>query len=384
MKIAFICTDFLTIPPINGGAIQILIDGIAPYISRNHDLTIYCITDPALPDREAVNGVKYIRFPRKNYTNHVARELSKQQSKNQHFDLIHVFNRPQNIHKYKAAMPKSKFIVSCHNDMFNKNIVSDEMGSIAINSVDKIMSISNYIGQTITARFPFAKGKVKTVYSGIDLSRYKPLWKVQSKRDELRKKVGVNHKKVILFVGRLCKAKGPDILIKAMGQVLKKHHDAVLVMIGSRSFSNRRRDSYVLNLHRLAKSLGNNRVIFTNFIPPREIPSYFLLGDVFVCSSQWEEPLARVHFEAMGAGLPVITTKRGGNAEIIKHNKNGIVIHDYRNPKAFADAISSLLSNPDKALKLAKAGRNFAENNFGFQHVSKRLESLYLSTMRGR
>lgn len=384
MKIAFICTDFLTVPPINGGAIQTLIDGVTPFIRRKHDLTIYCISDPSLPNRETVNGVKYIRVPRRDYAYHVALELSKQQSNNQHYDLIHVFNRPQHFHKYKAAMPKSRFIVSCHNEMFSKKVVSDEMGAFVIKSADKIMTVSDYIGQTIISRFPFAKGKVKTVYSGINLKRYTPIWmdKAQSKRDELRKKYGVNHKKVILFVGRLDKTKGPDILIHAMRQVIKKHHNAVLVMIGSRSFSKRQPNDYVLNLHKLAKSLGQNKVIFTNFIPPSEIPSYFLLGDLFVCSSQWQEPLARVHYEALGAGLPIITTNRGGNSEIIKHHKNGIVIDDYRNPKAFADAISLLLSHPSQARKLAKAGRKFVEKNFGFEHVSQRLDHLYHSVMK--
>ncbi|MEX2103902.1 MAG: glycosyltransferase, partial [Bacilli bacterium] len=73
---------------------------------------------------------------------------------------------------------------------------------------------------------------------------------------------------------------------------------------------------------------------------------HFLIGDIFVCSSQWQEPLARVHYEAMGAGLPIITTHRGGNAEVIKTGENGIVIEDYSNPQAWAATISYLLSNP--------------------------------------
>lgn len=386
MRIAFICTNAFTVPSINGGAIQMLIDGVTPYLSKKHRLTIYCITDPALPNREIANGVEYIRFPRRNYVNDVARELSKLHFNKKYYDLIHVFNRPQHIHKYKAAMPNSRFIVSCHNEMFRKKVVSETIGKSVIETVDKIMTISHYLGETIMARFPFAKGKVKTVYSGIDLSSYTPIWtnKARSKRDEIRKKVGVNHKKVILFVGRLCKDKGPDILIKAMKQVIKEHKDAVLVIVGSKWFSDTKENRYVVSLHQLAKSLGENKVIFTNFVPPSKIPSYFLLGDIFVCSSQWQEPLGRVHYEAMGAGLPIITTNRGGITEIIKHKKNGIVINDYKNPQAFADAISSLLSNPAQSLKLAKAGRNFVENHFAFEQVSRQLDHLYQSAMRKR
>jgi len=54
------------------------------------------------------------------------------------------------------------------------------------------------------------------------------------------------------------------------------------------------------------------------------------VGDIFVCASQWNEPLARIHYEAMAAGLPIITTDRGGNAEIFEDNVNGIIIKDYK------------------------------------------------------
>ncbi|MCY8887189.1 glycosyltransferase, partial [Bacillus spizizenii] len=56
-----------------------------------------------------------------------------------------------------------------------------------------------------------------------------------------------------------------------------------------------------------------DHVIFTKFIPADDIPNLFLMADVFVCSSQWNEPLARVNYEAMAAGTPLITTNRGGN-----------------------------------------------------------------------
>lgn len=383
MKIAFICTEMLTVPPIRGGAIQILIDGITPHIGGKHELTIFCIADPELPDREMVKGVEYIRLPKEDYAFHVAKELSRKQAERKFYDVIHVFNRPRYLLAYKAAMPDSRFVLSLHNEMFRVGKISDEMGSLVIKGVDKIMTISSYIGQTITARFPSAKRKIKTVYSGIDLKRYIPAWtdEAQIIRNELREKYGVENKKVVLFVGRLSAVKGPDVLIKAMQLVVQKHEDAVLVIVGSKWFHDERIDEYGTRIRRLAEELGEDRVIFTGFVPPIEIPSHYLIGDIFVCSSQWQEPLARVHYEAMGAGLPVITTNRGGNAEIISHLKNGIVIKEYTSPQAFADSIVFLLSNPAEALALAAAGRAYVEGSHGFEHVAKQLINLYLRAM---
>jgi len=384
IKIAFICTEMLTVPPLRGGAIQVLIDGVTPHLSQNHDLTIFCITDPDLPDREIVNGVEYIRVSRENYVFNVARELSKKQVNQEYYDVIHVFNRPRDVLIYKTAMSKSRFVLSLHNEMFKENKISTEMGNLVIRATDKIMTISEYIGTTITARFPLAKSKVKAVYSGVDFKKYKPIWseEVQNSRKEMRQKYGVEDKQVILFVGRLSPVKGPDILLKAMKGVFKKQHNAVLVIVGSKWFSDDTIDEYGLKLRQLAESLGENKVIFTGFLPPSEIPVHFLIGDLFVCSSQWQEPLARVHYEAMGAGLPVITTNRGGNTEIVNHLHNGIVIDDYSNPEAFTDAISYLLSNKKEADSIGKAGRKFVESNHGFEHVTKRLEDLYTAAMK--
>jgi len=58
-------------------------------------------------------------------------------------------------------------------------------------------------------------------------------------------------------------------------------------------------------------------VVFTGFIPPSEIPPYYNVGDIFVCASSGMSP-ARIHYEAMAAGLPIITTDR---AEMQKYSK---------------------------------------------------------------
>lgn len=380
MRIALICTEMLTVPSIRGGAIQIFIDGVIPHLSGKHEVTVFCIQDKELRNREVVKGVTYIRVPKEDYPNHVARELKKLQSDKRIFDVIHVFNRPKYVPVIHGAMPGSRIVLSCHNEMFRLDKLPDDIGRKVVKTAHRIMSISNYIGNTIVNRFPEAAAKVKTVYSGIHLGQYKPIWRedAQAERSRLRKKYGVDNKKVVLFVGRLSANKGADVLLQAMQRVVKKHEDAVLVIVGSKWFSDNRVDDYIENLRRLGDALGKDRVVFTNFVPPSQIPSIYLLGDVFVCASQWQEPLARVHYEAMGAGLPIITTNRGGNPEIITNHKNGIVISAYTDPWAFANSISHIFTNPSKAKELGLAGRNFVESNYGFEHVAKRLEDLYV------
>ncbi|OLO37199.1 glycosyl transferase [Alkalihalophilus pseudofirmus] len=373
MKIAFVCTENLPSPAINGGAIQVLIDGIVPILSEKHDITIFSVADPSLPKQEKIGNIEYIRVPYQYFSREITKQLAKSQ-----FDIIQVYNRPKAILRYKEVAPNSKFILSLHNDVMREAKISSELGIKVIETCDHILTISHFIKQQIIKRFPEAEQKTTVAYSGINLNEFSPIWSpyIQPIRQHYREKYGVENQKVILFAGRLCKSKGPHLLIQAIKPLLKKHPDAVLVIAGGRWYSDNSIDYYVNYLHQLAKPLGN-KVIFTKFIPAQEIPKFFLMADIFVCSSQWEEPLARVHYEAMAAGLPIITTNRGGNTEVISHMENGFVIEEYNQTSAFVEAIDHLLTNPNLTSQLAKTGRLLVEENFQYKHTVKRIESAY-------
>lgn len=374
MRLAFICTEKLPSPAIKGGAIQMMMDGVSPILARMHQLTIYSVTDESLPDQEVDSGVKYIRFPREQYVEEVCRSLKKNM-----YDVVHVFNRPVTVLKYKAASPTSRFVLSLHNEMFADNKITDEEAKLCVKYVHKITTVSNFIKTTVTDRIPASVNKIVPIYSGFDPNRYYPIWTARGKsiREQLRTRYGVQNKKVILFVGRLSVKKGPHLLIQAMDRVLEKHSNAVLVIVGGKWFSDNSVDDYGQWLLELAKPY-RSRVIFTKFVPANEIQNYFSMGDLFVCSSQWQEPLARVHYEAMAAGVPVITTDRGGNAEVIKHKINGYIVRDYKSSTSFAKAINYMLINKEKAMAMAIKGRQLVDSNYTFAHVAERLNNIYM------
>jgi len=373
MNIAYICTEKLPSPAVKGGAIQLMIDGVAPFIAGKHTLTIFSITDPLLPAQEMTNGIEYIRFPKETYEQDIANALTKRA-----FDVIHVFNRPSRIPQYKEAAKQSAIVLSLHNDMFSPLKLRKEIAEQAIADSTLITSVSHYIKQTVLKRYDVPEEKMRVIYSGVDVTKYVPAWTAEGQqiRKKMRQMLGLKEEKVILFIGRLSKTKGPHMLIHAMRTVLSQHPDAVLVIAGGRWFSENSWNDYVRELHRIAAPFGN-RVVFTNYVPSAQIPQLFLIADVFVCSSQWHEPLARVHYEAMAAGIPIITTNRGGNAEIIQHQQNGLVIDDYANPAAFAEAIHDLFVHLDEAQIMARRARAQVEEKFRFRHVADRLMVVY-------
>lgn len=380
MKIALICTEKLPVPPIAGGAVQLYIEGIVPYLSQKHDITVFSIQFPGLPERETVNNVRHIRVPggsKTIYINGLKTALDNT------FDLIHVFNRPRHVLELMEKFPGVRFGLSLHNEMFHPEKISDADALRCIDRVDYINTVSKYIADTVTARFPSAESKLRVVYSGVNSDIYKPVWSTEglSYRNQLKQKLGLQDHKVVLYVGRLSVKKGVDILLKAMDQVMRTNPKTALVIIGSKWYGKNEEDDYTKSLRVISSNL-TGPIVFTGFIPPADIPRYFTLGNVFVCASQWMEPLARVHYEAMAAGLPIITTNRGGNAEVVANYDNGFVIDDYSNPGAMAQKISYLLNNEAEALKMGGNGRRLAEQKYTWERVANDVSQAFVPNVR--
>ncbi|MDE5412662.1 glycosyltransferase family 4 protein [Alkalihalobacterium chitinilyticum] len=369
MRVLIICTEKLPVPPVRGGAIQTYIAGAVPFLSKKHEITILGRNDESLPDKETKEGIHYVRIPGgllETYRQGVVDYL-KSSSK---FDLIHIFNRPRLVAPVRECVPNARIILSMHNDMFKPQKIDYEEGILAIEEVDKIITISNYIGEEITKLFPQAESKLKTIYSGVDLEQFVPI--SSSKAKKIRKKIrnenNLKGKKVILFAGRLSANKGADVLIKAMNTLAKKHSNIALVLMGSKWFSDNRITDYIAFVRTLAER-SPVPVITTGFVTPDKIHEWFAAADIFVCPSQWQEPLARVHYEAMATGLPIVTTARGGNPEVIEVNKNGLIVEKPRDPEQFADHLSDLLSNPEKCKEMGKYGRKLAEEKYSWNRV---------------
>jgi spore coat protein SA len=369
VKILLVCTEKLPVPCVRGGAIQTYIDGILPYLSREHRITVFSVTDPDLPDREVRDGICYERFAPGNsemYYQAVANFVA-----NAMFDWIIFYNRPKYLPLVAAAAPKSRFLLSIHNEMFHDKKIQPDIAWSCLERVEGVVTVSKFIADGIAHLFPDYQHKLHTVYAGVDLERFQPQWTsgAVERRATLLATHDLENRKVVLYVGRLSEKKGPHILLSALAQVVERHPSAVLLLVGSKWYGSNQEDKYVSQLKKQATKLGDS-VRLTGFISPAKIQDYFLLGDMFVCASQWQEPLARVHYEAMATGLSIITTVRGGNPEVIIQDKNGLLVTDYQNPDAFATQINYLLSNPELAEGMGRNGRHLSEMYYSWHRVA--------------
>lgn len=141
-----------------------------PFDCQKHEVTVFSIKDPNLADRETADGVHYVHLDEDRYEDAVGEELKRAVL------ILYMSVIARWVPKLKKQAPNAVFILSVHNEMFAYDKVSQTEGERCIDSVAQIVTVSDYIGRTITSRFPAARSKTKTVYSGVDLKAYHPRW----------------------------------------------------------------------------------------------------------------------------------------------------------------------------------------------------------------
>lgn len=227
----------------------------------------------------------------------------------------------------------------------------------------------NVISQPISAS---AKAAMVRIAPGIDTDHFAPV-----DSSELKKSLGLIHKRIIVSVGRLVHRKGQDILIEAMPEVLQEIPDAHLLLIGE--------GPYRQYLQSRVKQLQiDSHVTFIGRITFSDLPHYICLGEIFVMPSRSRfaglevEGLGIVYLEASACGLPVIAGNSGGAPDAVRDGVTGLVI-DGRDPRSVAQSISELLLDPERARQMGRAGRAWIIKEWRWQIWSKRFAEILIS-----
>lgn len=205
---------------------------------------------------------------------------------------------------------------------------------------------------------------VAAIPNGIDLSPYVPKW---SQKEAPRVKEGAAKKGMLVgTVARLHRQKALDVLLEAAKMVLSSEPSVRFVIGGTGPLEEELKTKIrELRLESYVKMAG--------FIG--DVPGFLSNLDVYVLSSDYEGlPLAVL--EAMGAGLPVVSTAVGGVPEAVVDGLNGILVPP-RQPKALAQAIVRFLVDPDMGRTMGIAGRERAEELFDAKVMAEKTVNVY-------
>jgi glycosyltransferase involved in cell wall biosynthesis len=209
-------------------------------------------------------------------------------------------------------------------------LVSKPNERYAISKIPNIVVESSHNKEIISA---MTNSKIYVVSSGVEL------YKIQGIKPHL------SEKSDILFVGRLAKGKGVDILIKALPVILNSAPDLVVHIMGS--------GIHKEELKNLVGKLGlQNSVKFLGFIPEEEKFQYYKACKVVVIPSRWDFSPITIS-EAMACGKPVIASTQT-NSEILKDGETGLLFES-ENVEDLANKMLFLLQNDELRKRMGEA-----------------------------
>jgi glycosyltransferase involved in cell wall biosynthesis len=185
-------------------------------------------------------------------------------------------------------------------------------------------------------------------------------------REKIRSSLGVRGF-CLGNVARLEEQKGHEDLLAAVSRVRQEIPGLTLLLVGDGSRG--------AQLRALTRELGLEQVV--RFLGVRrDVPAILQALDVFVMPSRWEGiPLTLL--EAMGYGLPVVSTRVGRATEIIRDGVNGRLTPE-ADPEALARAILELYREPEKRQDWGEQARRTVLEKYTLEHFLEQFAAIYL------
>ncbi|MCI6206348.1 MAG: D-inositol-3-phosphate glycosyltransferase [Corynebacterium glucuronolyticum] len=224
----------------------------------------------------------------------------------------------------------------------------------------------------LVAHYDADMSKVVVVNPGADTELFTP--GTGRATEQARRELGLPlQAKVVAFVGRLQRFKGPDVLIRALAEIIKRDPDYTLraVFCGGPSGQNTTPHEY----ESLVADLGISRYVrFTPPRPPEDLVRIYQAADIVAVPS-YNESFGLVALEAQATGTPVVAAHVGGLPIAVADGTSGVLVcsHD---PAEWASAIDSLLVDDETRINM---GRNAVAHasQYSWSKTAERLYGLY-------
>jgi glycosyltransferase involved in cell wall biosynthesis len=375
-----------------GGPAKVAFDIGRKMIKRGHELVVFTSDAKTLEDRleiekNIIEGMEvyYLKnlsmfFVNKSnlyITPHLCQKLK---SSIHSFDIIHLheYTTYQNIIVHKFAKKNHvPYILQAHGSLpniggrkirkvlynlfFGYRLLEDASAVIALNQIEAQMY--RYMG--------ISYDKIKIIPNGIDILEFNNL----PSKGRFKEKFSIpEHKKIILFLGRIHKIKGLDFLIKAYYYLIKKldHSHPLLVIVGPDN-------GYLDTVTSLVVKLGlQKHVVFTGPLYGRDKLEAYVDSDLYVLPSRYESfPITLL--EAYACCKPVICTEVGGLRNNVVDGLTGILVK-FGDVKQLAVSMQCLLNDVHLAEEMGLKAKMYVKKNFTIEQSIASLEDLFIKT----
>jgi colanic acid biosynthesis glycosyl transferase WcaI len=221
---------------------------------------------------------------------------------------------------------------------------------------DFVIAITEGVRETLENRKHVPGSKLLFLPNGVDLDQFAP----QSADLALKRELGVDGRKVILYQGTLGYAHGAEEVLKA-AELMRADDDIHFLFVGDGSQRKK--------LEQLKKKLQLRNVSFIDPVPLSELPRFLSIAECGLVSLR-RNTSSRVARPAkcnpiFASGKPILFFGEGEGADLVSNARAGLVIA-YGDTNRFVEAARYLVRNPDIAHELGLNGRRYAEQHLGW------------------
>lgn len=279
--------------------------------------------------------------------------------------VVHCHNHGALVYGALAArlVPGARVVYTVHGAVTSSRRSTARFLKLGI--VDEVVFVSAHARGVAREAGVSENSHVNTIVNGVDLSSFAGT--NAGAADAVRRAHAIPEKaRVCGIVARLTEAKDHANLFAAVAIARETMPELHCLVVGDGELR--------AELEREVQVRGLAAAV--HFAGAREnVRDYLDAMDVFVLSSV-TEGLAMTLLEAMAAGLPVVATRVGGNAEAVEDGVTGRLV-PASNPHALADAIVLMLNQPAEARAMGEAGRERVRQHFSLEAMLRKYQVVY-------
>jgi D-inositol-3-phosphate glycosyltransferase len=240
-------------------------------------------------------------------------------------------------------------------------------------AADALIANTDAEAASLVSLYEACPDNVSVVSPGVDLYTFT----VGNGRKAAREAAGLPQDAHILaFVGRIQPHKGPEVLIRAVAEMLSHsphlRPKLITIIMGGASGSGL---GEVERLKDLVSWLNISDVVrFENPVPRAQIPQWYRAADL-VCVPSYSESFGLVALEAQACGTPVVATAVGGLRTAVADGISGVLV-DGHDPRAWSSVLARLIQEPQRRVLLSMGAIEHA-SHFGWDATARGTLDIY-------
>jgi UDP-glucose:(heptosyl)LPS alpha-1,3-glucosyltransferase len=230
---------------------------------------------------------------------------------------------------------------------FHRGSLRLERRMLTLGGCARLLALTDGVKSDVVSVYGLPEDDIAVLAPGFDPEMFNPDRRAQ-RRAQARARFGYEEQdRVLLFVGNELERKGFDVVLEAIGLL----RDPSVKLLGAGRVAP---GAYRPLLERLGLGERLRWVGSSN-----DVALLHAASDVFVLPTRYE-PWGLVIVEALGSGLPVVTSRLAGAALAVQEGRTGRLLRDPEDPAELAEALRWVLSGaPDRARTIAASVREY-------------------------